>query len=239
MPQEEQKQSNPNSSGKETQMTESANRDTEGQWTATMASEDYTSAGLDARAREVVCHLREQGEFPAQLADAIESGRAAVEGNQIVNPTDGAVLAEWDEFSKRARKWMSRQERMDELRAKAAAKVLERQARFADFITKEYPTVDFAGAGVCEHVRATIERMWLREPAFRLARKPRDAWELINGYCDAIDGEELWDVVFEDAWEAFDAGLTLGGALARHRLDHLGPRAPEVPQNSQVGDRHE
>jgi len=60
-----------------------------------MASEDYTSAVLDARSREAVCQLREQGGLSATLADAIESGGAVVEGRQVVNPIDGAVLAEW------------------------------------------------------------------------------------------------------------------------------------------------
>jgi hypothetical protein len=69
-------------------MTKSSSAGTEAQWTAAMASEDHTSAGLDAHVRAVVVGLREQGGPHAQLADAIESGRVVVQGGRIVDPTN-------------------------------------------------------------------------------------------------------------------------------------------------------
>jgi hypothetical protein len=185
----------------------------------------------------IVCHLREHGEFPAQLADAIESGRAVVEGDHIVDPVDGAVLADWNEFAKRARKPLSPQgrmqkrARMEELRARAPAKL-----RFADFMEITYPSVDLADLGACGYAGGIIEKMWLREPAFRLKPTPTDAWEMVRGYCDAIGNEELSDSAFCDAWEAFDTGFTFGVALARHDPEHLGSRLHRWHRTSEVGD---
>jgi hypothetical protein len=59
---------------------------------------------------------------------------------------------------------------------------------------------------------------------------------MVRGYCDAIGNEELSDSAFCDAWQAFDTGFTFGVALARHDPEHLGARAPQMAQDSEVGD---
>jgi hypothetical protein len=208
---------------------------TETQWTAAMASEDDRSAGLDDHASEVMRELRRQSDFTAYLADALAAGRAVVKGKKIVSPVDRKVLASWDELDKRARGQIPPRERMELLRARAGAKMLKHEEEFTAFVEEELPALNSPDPEVCAHLRAIAQRVWRSRGAFRLEQKQTDAWDIVRGFCDALEDEELCEDAFPSSAEAFAAGLSFGVALARHDPEHLGSRTP----TGSARNRHE